>query len=201
MLTVTQATSSSRPEVVEPPQAMSTISVEAPPVFDAGDILIPGPVSTLHYFRGSSNLLNTQDNPCYACSSHQWPCASRRNKRTGALCLSCVYCTTKKIKCTPANMGTPPKRVRGKSTTHQTRSGTPSTAPSNVLSTLQLRACTCSQSCGPSGPPAASAVTTPKAPKRSHSKTITAVKAPAPAPAPACKLPSFFMTSDLKCDL
>ncbi|KAG2109771.1 hypothetical protein BD769DRAFT_1392395 [Suillus cothurnatus] len=83
------------------------------------------------------------------------------------------------------NMGTPPKRVRGKSTTHQTRSGTPSTAPSNVPSTLQLRACTCSQSCGPSGPPAASAVTTPKAPKRSHSKTITAVKAPAPAPAPA----------------
>jgi len=59
MLTVTQATSSSCPEVVEPPQAMSTVPVEAPSVFDAGDILIPSPVSTLHYFRGSSNLLNT----------------------------------------------------------------------------------------------------------------------------------------------
>jgi len=62
MLTVSQATSSSHLEVVEPPQAMSTVPVEAPLVFDAGDILIPGTVSTLHYFRGSSNLLNTQDN-------------------------------------------------------------------------------------------------------------------------------------------
>jgi hypothetical protein len=199
MLTVTQATSSSCPEVVELPQAMFTVPVEAPPVFDAGDILIPSLVSTLHYFRGSSNLLNTQDNPCYACSSHQWPCASRRDKRTGALCLSCVYCTTKKIKCTLANMGTPPKHVQGKSTTHQMRSRTPSTAPSNAPSTSQSRARTRSQSHGPSGPPAASAVTTPKAPKHGHSKTITAVKAPAPAP--ARKSPSFFMTSDLKCDL
>ncbi|KAG2141460.1 hypothetical protein BD769DRAFT_1662362 [Suillus cothurnatus] len=44
------ATSSSHLEVIEPPQAMSTIPVETPPVFDAGDILIPGPMrqSMLH---------------------------------------------------------------------------------------------------------------------------------------------------------
>ncbi|KAG2127618.1 uncharacterized protein EDB93DRAFT_1109212 [Suillus bovinus] len=35
-----------RPEVIEPPQATPEPMVEAPPVIDAGDILIPGPVST-----------------------------------------------------------------------------------------------------------------------------------------------------------
>jgi hypothetical protein len=94
-----------------PAVVLSTVLVKAPSVFDASDILIPRPVSTLHYFRGSSNLLNTQDNLCYACSSHQWPCTSCRDKRTGTHYLSCVYCTTKKIKCTLANMETPPKRV------------------------------------------------------------------------------------------
>ncbi|KAG2139871.1 uncharacterized protein EDB93DRAFT_1252992 [Suillus bovinus] len=40
--------------------------VEAPPVIDAGDILIPGP-----------------NNPCQACHKMEWPCATQLDKRTG----------------------------------------------------------------------------------------------------------------------
>ncbi|KAG2355554.1 hypothetical protein BDR07DRAFT_1493056 [Suillus spraguei] len=80
-------------------------------------------------------------------------------------------------------MGSPPKHIRGKSTTRQTHSRTPSRAPSNALAALQSKARTRSQSCGPSGTPAVPAVTTPKAQSCGRSKTITATKTPAPAPA------------------
>ncbi|KAG2133588.1 uncharacterized protein EDB93DRAFT_1107536 [Suillus bovinus] len=72
------------PEVIEPPQAAPEPPVETPPVIDTGDILIPGP-----------------NNPCQACHKMEWPC--RFDKRTGAPCMSCVYCTTKKIKCILVN--------------------------------------------------------------------------------------------------
>ncbi|KAG2139872.1 uncharacterized protein EDB93DRAFT_1106066 [Suillus bovinus] len=69
------------PEVITPPRAIPKPPVEAPPVIDAGDILIPGP----------------------ACHKMEWPCATQLDKRTGAPCMSCVYCTTKKIKCISVN--------------------------------------------------------------------------------------------------
>ncbi|KAG2354186.1 hypothetical protein BDR07DRAFT_1494956 [Suillus spraguei] len=81
------------------------------------------------------------------------------------------------------SMGSPPKRIRGKSTTQQTHSRTPSRAPSNALAASQSKAQTRSQSRGPSSTPAVPAVTTPKAQSRGRSKTITAPKTPAPAPA------------------
>ncbi|KAG2354148.1 hypothetical protein BDR07DRAFT_1382466, partial [Suillus spraguei] len=81
------------------------------------------------------------------------------------------------------SMGSPPKRIRGKSTTRQARSRTPSRAPSNALAASQSKAQTRSQSRGPSSTPAVPAVTTPKAQSRGRSKTITAPKTPAPAPA------------------
>ncbi|KAG2111387.1 hypothetical protein BD769DRAFT_1674381 [Suillus cothurnatus] len=42
---------------LQPPQAMSTVPVEAPPVFDAGDILIPGPLPpvALHKLQGQED--------------------------------------------------------------------------------------------------------------------------------------------------
>ncbi|KAG2352229.1 hypothetical protein BDR07DRAFT_1384588 [Suillus spraguei] len=158
------ATSGSPLEVVETPQAMSSTPAEEPAVIDTGDILIPSP-----------------NNPCHYCTQEKWPCATRLDRRTRAPCLSCVCCATKKIKCVPASMGSPPKRIRGKSTTQQTHSRTPSRAPSNALAASQSKAQTRSQSRGPSGTPAVPAVTTPKAQSRGRSKTITAPKTPAPA--------------------
>jgi hypothetical protein len=55
VLTHCQATSGSRPEVVETPQAMSSTPAEEPAVMDTGDILIPGPVSTLMNSNESIN--------------------------------------------------------------------------------------------------------------------------------------------------
>ncbi|KAG2352550.1 hypothetical protein BDR07DRAFT_1498099 [Suillus spraguei] len=136
----------SHPEVVETPQAMSSTPAEEPPVIDTGDILIPGP-----------------NNPCHYCTQENWPCATRLDRRTHAPCLSCIRCTTKKIKCVPASLGSPSKHIRGKSTTCQTCSRTPSRAPSNAPAALQSRAQSHSQSHGPSGTLAVSAVTTPKA--------------------------------------
>ncbi|KAG1726352.1 uncharacterized protein EDB91DRAFT_1254371 [Suillus paluster] len=135
-------------------------------------------------------------NPCYACNKLQWPCTTRMDKRTGAPCMSCIYCTTKKIKCTPASMGSPPPRNGASSTTRKTRSRTSSRAPSKAPSASQTpapskappasqsKARTHSQSRGPSGTPGVTAVTTPKTQMHGRSKTITAVKAPAPEPAP-----------------
>ncbi|KAG2366115.1 hypothetical protein BDR07DRAFT_1480527 [Suillus spraguei] len=161
-----KATSGSCLEVVETPQAMSSTPAKEPAVMDTGDILIPGP-----------------NNPCHYCTQEKWPCTTRLDRRTRAPCLSCVHCATKKIKCVPASMGSPPKCIRGKSTTWQTRSRTPSRAPSNAPAASQSKARTRSQSRGPSSTPAVPAVTTPKAQSCGHSKTITAAKTPAPAPA------------------
>ncbi|KAG2029254.1 hypothetical protein BDR03DRAFT_1018663 [Suillus americanus] len=180
----------SHPAVMEPSQPTPEPLVQAPPVMPVVDILIPGP-----------------NNPCYACHKLNWPCATRLDKRTRAPCMSCIYCTTKKIKCTPANMGSPPPHVRATSTTRKTRSMTPSGAPSKTPSKAppasqtpgpskappasKFMAQTRSQSRGPASTSRGTAVTTPQTQTHGRSKTITAVKPPAPAPAPAATpLPS-----------
>ncbi|KAG2347658.1 hypothetical protein BDR05DRAFT_996741 [Suillus weaverae] len=142
------ATSDSRPEVVQPDDA-SSVSDGGPPAIPTFNITIPGP-----------------NNPCHFCVKEDWPCATRLDKRTSQPCLSCVHCSTKKIKCVPASVGSPPKRVRGKSATPQTRSKTPATAPSKAPAASQSRART------------RSAVTWSQ-------QDITVKKTPAPAPAPA----------------
>ncbi|KAG1805028.1 uncharacterized protein HD556DRAFT_1437192 [Suillus plorans] len=162
------ATSSSHPEVVESSDGTSSTSDGEPPANPTFDITIPSPT-----------------NPCHYCVKEDWPCATRLDKRSGHPCLSCIRCSTKKIKCNPASLGSLPKRTRGKSTTGRTCSKTPAPAPSNAPSPLQSRARTCSQSRGPSCTPAIPAVTTPQVQSRGRSKTITAKKTPAPAPAPA----------------
>ncbi|KAG0703824.1 hypothetical protein DFH29DRAFT_874271 [Suillus ampliporus] len=161
------AISGSRPAVVEPSQPTPDPLLEAPAVAEIGDILIPGP-----------------NNPCHACNKQEWPCATRFDKRTKNPCMSCVYCSTKKIKCISATLGSPPPRTRAPSTTRRARSRTPSKAPSKAPPASQSKARTRSQSRGLSGTPAVTAVTTPKTQTRGRSKTITAIKAPAPAPAP-----------------
>ncbi|KAG2035189.1 hypothetical protein BDR03DRAFT_1012709 [Suillus americanus] len=168
----------SHPAVMEPSQPTPKPPVHTPPVMPVVDILIP--------------RLN---NPCYTCHKLSWPCATWLDKRTRAPCMSCIYCTTKKIKCTPVNMGSLPPCIRATSTTRKTRLMTPSTAPSKTPS----KAPPASQTPGPSTAPPASqsmartsygtAVTTPQTQTRGRSKTITAIKPPAPPPAPALKSP------------
>ncbi|KAG1783674.1 hypothetical protein EV702DRAFT_1190698 [Suillus placidus] len=144
------ATSGSRPDVAEPDDESSILD-GGPPAIPTFDVSIPGP-----------------NNPCHFCIKEEWPCATRLDKRTGQPCLSCIRCSTKKIKCVPASA----------------RSKTPATAPSNAPSASQSRAQTRSQSRGASRTPAIPAATTPKVQSRGRSKTITAKKAPAPEPAP-----------------
>ncbi|KAG2128375.1 uncharacterized protein EDB93DRAFT_1256673 [Suillus bovinus] len=106
--------------------------------------------------------------------------------RTGAPCMSCIYCTTKKIKCISMSMGTPLKHVRGQSvtwTTRRTRSRTPSKAPSKAPAALQTTGRTRSQSRVSSVTPGPSGAQTPKVQTHGHSKTVTAAKEPTPAPA------------------
>ncbi|KAG1782882.1 hypothetical protein EV702DRAFT_1191335 [Suillus placidus] len=160
------ATSGSRPDIAEPDDE-SSISDGGPPAIPTFDVTIPSP-----------------NNPCHFCVKEEWPCATHLDKRTGQPCLSCIRCSTKKIKCVPASVGSPPKRTRGKSATPWTRSKTPATAPSNPPLASQSRARTRSQSHGASRTPAIPAATTPKVQSHGRSKTITAKKAPAPAPEP-----------------
>ncbi|KAG2336082.1 hypothetical protein BDR05DRAFT_1006180, partial [Suillus weaverae] len=152
------ATSDSRLEVIQPDD-VSSVSDGGPPAIPTFDITIPGP-----------------NNPCHFCIKEDWPCATRLDKRTGQPCLSCVRCSTKKIKCVPVSVGSPPK------------------PPSKALAASQSRARTRSQSHGTSRTPAIPAVTTPKVQSHGRSKTITVKKtpAPAPAPAPAHKSPEFY---------
>ncbi|KAG1817571.1 uncharacterized protein BJ212DRAFT_1480140 [Suillus subaureus] len=56
----------SHPAVIEPSQPTPKSPVEAPPVIDGGDILIPRP-----------------NNPCQVCTKLNWDCATRLDKRTG----------------------------------------------------------------------------------------------------------------------
>ncbi|KAG1816506.1 uncharacterized protein BJ212DRAFT_1299757 [Suillus subaureus] len=107
--------------VIEPSQPTPESPVEAPPVIDGGDILIPGPV----------------------CTKLKWDCTTRLDKRTRNLCMSCICCTTKKVKCIPTTMGTPPKCVCGSSTTQNTRSRMPSKAPPKAPPTSKSKAWTC----------------------------------------------------------
>ncbi|KAG2039590.1 hypothetical protein BDR03DRAFT_1008913 [Suillus americanus] len=152
----------SHPAVMEPSQPTPKPPVQAPPVMPVVDILIPGP-----------------NNPCYTCHKLNWPCATQLDKRTRAPCMSCIYCTTKKIKCTPVNMGYPPPRIHATSTTQKMRSMTPSGAPSKTPS----KAPSASQTPGPSKAPPASQSKAQTRNPRGRSKTITAIKPPAPAPA------------------
>ncbi|KAG2112074.1 uncharacterized protein F5147DRAFT_792731 [Suillus discolor] len=163
-----RATSSSRPEVEESSDDTSSASDGDPPANTTFDITIPGP-----------------NNPCHYCVKEDWPCATHFDKRTSLPCLSCIRCSTKKIKCNPASLGSPPKWTRGKSTTGRTRSKTSAPAPSTAPSPSLSRAQTHSQSHGPSRTPAIPAATTPQVQSRGRSKTITTKKTPAPAPAPA----------------
>ncbi|KAG2085345.1 uncharacterized protein F5147DRAFT_765094 [Suillus discolor] len=162
-----RATSGSRPEVEESSDDTSSASDGDPPANTTFDITIPGP-----------------NNPCHYCVKEDWPCATRFDKRTNLPCLSCIRCSTKKIKCNPASLGSPPKQIRGKSTTGRTRSKTSAPAPSTAPSPSLSRARTRSQSRGPSRTPAIPAATTPQVQSRGRSKTITTKKTPAPAPAP-----------------
>ncbi|KAG1717403.1 hypothetical protein EDD22DRAFT_856184, partial [Suillus occidentalis] len=107
------ATSSSRPEVAEPTDDTAGTSDGEPPAIPTFDITVPGP-----------------NNPCYYCAKEDWHCQTHLDRRTGHPCLSCIRCATKKIKCHLASVGTPPKCIRGKATTQQTRSKTPAPAPS-----------------------------------------------------------------------
>ncbi|KAG1732703.1 hypothetical protein EDB19DRAFT_1831196 [Suillus lakei] len=100
---------------VKPPQQTPEALVQAPPVIDAGAILIPRP-----------------NNPCQACNKQDWPCTTWLDKRTKNSCMSCVYCMTKKIKCISTTLGSLPKRSRAPSTTRRVRSKTPSKAPSKA---------------------------------------------------------------------
>ncbi|KAG1866346.1 hypothetical protein C8R48DRAFT_772444 [Suillus tomentosus] len=117
-----RATSGSRLEVEESSDDTSSALDGDPPANTTFDIIIP-----------SSN------NPCHACVKEDWPCTTRLDKRSGHPCLSCIRCSTKKIKCIPASLGSLAKCTRGKSTTGQTHSKTPACAPSNAPSPSQSR--------------------------------------------------------------
>ncbi|KAG1761025.1 hypothetical protein EDD22DRAFT_898424 [Suillus occidentalis] len=159
-------TSGSRPEVVEPTDDTAGASDGEPPAIPPIDITVPGP-----------------NNPCYYCVKEDWHCETRVDRRTGHPCLSCLRCATKKIKCHPAFLGSPPRRVRGKATTQRTRSKTPGPAPSTAPSPSQSRTRTRSQSRGVSRTPAVPAATAPKVQSRGRSKT-TGRKTPCPCPCP-----------------
>ncbi|KAG2030063.1 hypothetical protein BDR03DRAFT_1017561 [Suillus americanus] len=162
----------SHPAVMEPSQPTPEPLVQVPPVMPVVDILIPGLVKQPMLCLPQAQLL----------------------------CMSCIHCTTKKIKCTPANMGSPPPCIRATSTTQKTRSMTPSGAPSKTPSKAppasqtpgpskappasQSKARTHSQSRGLAGTSHGTAVTAPQTQMRGRSKTITAVKLPAPAATP-----------------
>ncbi|KAG2362091.1 hypothetical protein BDR07DRAFT_1376799 [Suillus spraguei] len=158
MLTHCQATSGSRPEVIETPQAMSSTPAEEPAVMDTEQplpLLHPGEVALRHSVG--------QEDPC--------PMFVVRPLRhqEDQMC--------------PSIHGIPAKTYSREVYHQQARSRTPSRAPSNVPAASQSEARTRSQSRGPSGTPAVPAVTTPKAQSRGRSKTITAPKTPAPASA------------------
>ncbi|KIK33588.1 hypothetical protein CY34DRAFT_18274 [Suillus luteus UH-Slu-Lm8-n1] len=161
------ATSGRRPEAPEDHDIESNTSDGDPPAIGSFNITVPGP-----------------NNPCHYCVKANWPCATRFDRRRRTPCVSCIRCASKKIKCQPEAMGSPPPRTRagGKSTTCRTCSTTP--APKSPA-TSQSRARTRSQSHGPFRPPAVPAVTTPRVQSRGQSKTVTSTKAPVPTPAPA----------------
>ncbi|KAG1871635.1 hypothetical protein F4604DRAFT_1926003 [Suillus subluteus] len=159
-------TAGGRPEVPET-SGSHPAPASNPPAILTFDITIPGP-----------------NNPCYYCSKEDWPCQSRLDKRTSTPCLSCVRCATKKLKCQPASMGSPPPRTRGggKFTSRRMRSRTP--AP-NAPSASQSRPRTRSQSRGPSHHPATPAPATQEVQSRGRRKTNNAKRAATPSPAPA----------------
>ncbi|KAG1717178.1 hypothetical protein EDD22DRAFT_946567, partial [Suillus occidentalis] len=88
-------TSGSRPEVIEPTDDTAGASDGEPPAIPTFDITGSWP---------------------------NWHCETRVDRRTGHPCLSCLRCATKKIKCHPVSVGSPPKC--------RTRSKTPAPAPS-----------------------------------------------------------------------
>ncbi|KAG1748876.1 uncharacterized protein EDB91DRAFT_1079010 [Suillus paluster] len=94
-----------RPDIPESSQATSESPRDVPPVVDASAILIPGP--------------------------HELPCTTRFDKRKGMALMSCVLCTTKKVKCISARLSTLASTTRGRSTECLRASSTgPSTSQS-----------------------------------------------------------------------
>ncbi|KAG1717220.1 hypothetical protein EDD22DRAFT_856276 [Suillus occidentalis] len=80
------STSDSCPEVIEPSNDTSIALVGEPPAIPTFDITIPCP--------------------------EQWAYVTHLDRRSGHHCLSCVRCSSKKIRCQPASLGTPPKHIR-----------------------------------------------------------------------------------------
>ncbi|KAG1761131.1 hypothetical protein EDD22DRAFT_897941 [Suillus occidentalis] len=117
-------TSGSRPEVVKPTDDTAGASDGEPPAIPPIDITVPGPVSTALNSLSSVHSWIPQNNPCYYCVKEDWHCETRVDRRTGHPCLSCLWCATKKIKCHPVFVGSPPKR-----TCSRTPAPAPSTGP------------------------------------------------------------------------
>ncbi|KAG1726551.1 hypothetical protein EDD22DRAFT_853529 [Suillus occidentalis] len=100
-------TASSRLEVIKSliscPEAMPSddtagASDGEPPAIPTFDITIPSPIP--------------QNNPCHYRVKEQWSYKTCLNRRSSHLCLSYVHCSSKKIRCQPASLGTLPKHVR-----------------------------------------------------------------------------------------
>ncbi|KAG2134395.1 uncharacterized protein EDB93DRAFT_1107312 [Suillus bovinus] len=146
------------PEVIKPPQATPKPPVEAPPVINAGDILIPGPVSTL--LRLEQPLPGLPQD---------------------GMALLQLGLTRGLAPCACPASTAPPRRS---SASPRTRSRTPSKAPSKALATSQSTGRMRSQSRVSSVTPGPSGAQTPKVQTHGCSKTVTAAKKPTPAPAP-----------------
>src|SRR5882757_6610438 len=117
MLTIYQVIAGSHQAVVEPSQQTPEALVQPPPVINAGAILIPGPVSTLIYLTCVHTLTQPTEQPMPGLQQARLACTTQLNKRTKTPCMSYVYCTTKKIKCISATLGSPPKCSQAPSTT------------------------------------------------------------------------------------
>lgn len=193
MLTSYQAISGSRPAVVEPSQPTPDPLLEAPAVAEIGDILIPGPVSTLINLTYVHELTEPTEQPMPCLQQARMALRnSVRQEDQKPVHVVCLL-LDKEDQVHLGDSGIPAP-THSSSLYHpegevqDTFQGSLQSSP-----TSQLKAQTCSQSRGPSGTPGVTAVTTPKTQTRGRSKTITSVKPPAPAPArksPECS----FMT-------
>ncbi|KAG2136985.1 uncharacterized protein EDB93DRAFT_1253841 [Suillus bovinus] len=142
------AIASKRPEVIEPPQATPEPLVEVHPS---------------HRRRTTLARLATRWNG---------PAQLGLTRGPAPLCMSCVYCTTKKIKCISVNPSPGPP-------------GGPDPGPLPKLPPKLRPPCNppAHQSQVSSVTPGPSRAQTPKVQTRGRSKTVTAAKEPTPAPA------------------
>ncbi|KAG2136096.1 uncharacterized protein EDB93DRAFT_1106966 [Suillus bovinus] len=114
----------------------------------------------------------TPEPPIEACHKMEWPCATWFDKRTGALCMSCVYCTTKKIKCISVNLSPGPPGPPGEPDPGPLPKLPPKLRPPHNLPAG------CGVNLG-----SLLSILVHLVPKH-QSKTVTAAKEPTPAPAP-----------------